>query len=118
MISKIYKNIYYKLVIYVLIIALLLMLYLGSTNLIEGNTCMNDMSSSGLLNIISCTNDNNNPNDFNNTTFTDISSVCTNNKEKTINNIVRSGGLGNQASNLYNSTGQLLSNAANASGQC
>ena len=119
MIVKIYNNNYYKLVIYVLIIALLLMLYLGSTNLIEGNTCMNDMSSSGLLNIISCTNDNNNnPNNLNNTTFTDISSVCTNNREKTVTNIVRSGGLGNQASNLYNSTGQLLSNAANASGLC
>jgi hypothetical protein len=98
------------------------MLYLGSTNLIliEGNTCMDDMSSSGLLNIISCTNNNNdnNPSTLNNTTFTDISSVCTNNREKTVTNIVRSGGLGNQASNLYNSTGQLLSNAANASGLC
>jgi hypothetical protein len=95
------------------------MLYLGSTNLIliEGNTCMDDMSSSGLLNIISCTN-NNNSSTLNNTTFTDISSVCTNNNEKTVTNIVRSGGLGNQASNLYSSTGQLLSNAANASGLC
>ena len=33
-------------------------------------------------------------------------------------NIMNAGGLGNQASNLFNSTGQLLSNVANADGQC
>ena len=106
----------YKILIYTLIVLILLILYLGSTNLIEGNTCMNNSSSSGLLNIISCNNNNNNNN--NNTTFTDISSICINNSNNTINNIIRAGGLGNQASNLYNSTGQLLSNAANARGLC
>ena len=107
----------YKLVIYALIVLILSILYLGSTNLIEGNTCMNNSSSSSLLNIISCSNKNNNNNNTN-TTFTDISSVCINNTNDTINNIVSAGGLGNQASDLYNSTGQLLSNAANARGLC
>jgi hypothetical protein len=77
---------------------------------------MNNSSTSSLLNIISCAN--NNINNINNNTFTDISSVCINNTNDTINNIVKAGGLGNQASNLYNSTGQLLSNAANARGLC
>jgi hypothetical protein len=103
----------YKLVIYVLIILIILILYLGSYNIIEGNSCMNNSSTSSLLNIISCANNN-----INNNTFTDISSVCINNTNDTINNIVKAGGLGNQASNLYNSTGQLLSNAANARGLC
>jgi len=103
----------YKLVIYVLIILIILILYLGSYNIIEGNSCMNNSSTSNLLNIISCANNN-----INNNTFTDISSVCINNTNDTINNIVKAGGLGNQASNLYNSTGQLLSNAANARGLC
>jgi len=106
----------YKLLIYVLIILILLILYLGSYNLIEGNTCMNNSSSSSLLNIISCANNNNN--NYNNNTFTDISSVCINNTTDTINNIIKAGGLGNKTSNLYNSTGQQLSNAANASGLC
>jgi predicted metalloprotease len=106
----------YKLVIYVLIILIILILYLGSYNIIEGNSCMNNSSTSSLLNIISCAN--NNINNINNNTFTDISSVCINNTNDTINNIVKAGGLGNQASNLYNSTGQLLSNAANARGLC
>jgi hypothetical protein len=36
----------------------------------------------------------------------------------TINNVNNAGGLGSQAGDLYNSTGQLLSNAANADGRC
>ena len=94
------------------------MLYLGSTNLIEGNTCMNTTDSivnGGLLNIISCSKNNNNTST---TTVIDMSSICTNNANDTINNIVGYGGLGNPASNLLNSSGQLLSNAANARGLC
>ena len=112
---------YYKVLIYTLIIALLLMLYLGSTSLIEGNTCMDEVETGGLLNTISCLSNYNTSNNNNNagySVFTDISSVCINNTNDTINNIVSAGGLGNQASDLYNSTGQLLSNAANARGLC
>jgi hypothetical protein len=120
MIVKISKT-YYKLLIYTLIIALLLMLYLGSTNLIEGNTCMDEEETGSLLNIISCTNSYNTSNNNNNagsSIFTDMSSVCVNNANKTISNIIGAGGLGNQASDLYNSTGQLVSNTANANGLC
>ena len=122
MIVKINKT-YIKLLIYTLIIALLLMLYLGSTNLIliEGNTCINEVETSGLLNTISCMADYNTSNNNNNagsSIFTDTSSVCVNNANKTISNIIDAGGLGNQASNLYNSTGQLVSNTANANGLC
>jgi|UniRef100_A0A6C0CCW1 hypothetical protein len=120
MISKINKT-YYKLVIYTLIIALLLMLYLGSTNLIEGNTCMDEVETGGLLNTISCMSNHNTSNNNNNagsSIFTDMSSVCVDNAHKTISNIIGAGGLGNQASDLYNSTGQLVSNTANANGLC
>ena len=120
MIVKINKT-YIKLLIYTLIIALLLMLYLGSTNLIEGNTCMNEAETGGLLNTISCMTDYNTSNNNNNagsSIFTDMSSVCVNNANKTISNIIDAGGLGNQASDLYNSTGQLVSNTANANGLC
>lgn len=112
---------YYKVLIYTLITALLLMLYLGSTSLIEGNTCMDKVETSGLLNTISCLSNYNTSNNNNNagySVFTDISSVCVNNANNTINNIISAGGLGNQASNLYNSTGQLVSNTANARGLC
>ena len=111
MIPKIIKNYYY--IIYTLIVLILLMLYLGSYNLVEGNTCMAD---TGLLNIINCTNNSNNITPI--TPFTDISSVCVNNADNTKINIINAGGVGNQTSNLFNSTGQLLSNAANANGQC
>ena len=112
---------YYKVLIYTLITALLLMLYLGSTSLIEGNTCMDQVGTGGLLNTISCLSNYNTSNNNNNagySVFTDISSVCVNNANNTINNIISAGGLGNQASNLYNSTGQLVSNTANANGLC
>jgi|LauGreStaDraftv2_3_1035109.scaffolds.fasta_scaffold34134_2 hypothetical protein len=115
---KIIKNNYYKLLIYILILLLLLMLYLGSNNLVEGNTCMDTTDSvvnGGLLNIISCSKTNNIPST---TTVLDMSSICTNNVDNTINNIIEYGGLGNPASNLLNSSGQLLSNAANARGLC
>ena len=94
------------------------MLYLGNTNLVEGNTCMDTTDSvvnGGLLNIISCSKNNN---ITNTTTVIDMSSICTNNLDNTINNIIEYGGLGNSASNLINSSGQLLSNAANARGLC
>ena len=106
----------YKLLIYILIILILLMLYLGSYNLVEGNTCMNPEGISGLLNTISCSNNANRNNES--TAFTDISSICVNNADNTKNNIVRYGGLGNPASDILNSSGQLLSNAANARGLC
>jgi hypothetical protein len=112
------NNNYYKLIIYILITLLLLMLYLGSTNLVEGNTCMDTTDSvvdGGLLNIISCSKTNNTAST---TTVIDMSSICTNNLDNTINNIIEYGGLGNPASNLINSSGQLLSNAANARGIC
>ena len=111
-------NYYYKLIIYILITLLLLMLYLGNTNLVEGNTCMDTTDSvvnGGLLNIISCSNNNTTTST---TTVIDMSSICTNNLDNTINNIIEYGGLGNPASNLINSSGQLLSNAANARGLC
>jgi len=119
MIPKIIKNNYYILLIYTLTVLILLMLYLGSYNLVEGNTCMDDtesLANTGLLNIINCTNSRNNISPI--TPFTDISSICVNNANNTKINIINAGGLGNQASNLFNSTGQLLSNAANANGQC
>lgn len=112
---------YIKLLIYTLIIALLLMLYLGSTNLIEGNTCMDEADTGGLLNTISCMGDYNTSNNNNNagySVFTDISSVCVNNANNTINNIISAGGLGNQASNLYWKTGRLVSDTANANRLC
>jgi hypothetical protein len=125
MIAKINKTYYklsiYKLLIYTLIIALLLMLYLGSTNLIEGNTCINEVDTNGLLNTISCMSNYNSTNNNNNagaSILTDLSSVCVNNANKTISNIIGAGGLGNQASDLYNITGQLVSNTANANGLC
>jgi hypothetical protein len=125
MIAKINKTYYklsiYKLLIYTLIIALLLMLYLGSTNLIEGNTCINEVDTNGLLNTISCMSNYNSTNNNNNagaSIFTDLSSACVNNANKTISNIIGAGGLGNQASDLYNITGQLVSNTANANGLC
>lgn len=120
MIAKINKT-YYKLLIYTLIIALLLMLYLGSSNLIEGNTCMNEVETGGLLNTVSCMSNYNIGNNNNNagaSILTDSSSVCVNNANRTISNIIDAGGLGNQASDLYNSTGQLVSNTANARGLC
>ena len=120
MIVKINKT-YIKLLIYTLIIALLLMLYLGSTSLIEGNTCMNEVETGGLLNTISCMADYNTSNNNNNagsSIFTDTSSVCVNNANKTISNIIDAGGLGNQASNLYYETGQLVSSTATANGLC
>ncbi len=118
MIPKIIKNNYYILLIYTLTVLILLMLYLGSTNLVEGNTCMDTTDSvvdGGLLNIISCSKNNN---ITSTTTVLDMSSICTNNLDNTINNIIEYGGLGNPASNLINSSGQLLSNAANARGIC
>ena len=118
MIPKIIKNNYYTLVIYTLITLILLILYLGSTNLIEGNTCMDSSSSlarTGLLNIINCTNSTNRVSP---PPFTDIGSICVNNANNTKINIINAGGLGNQVSNLFNSTGQLLSSVANADGQC
>jgi hypothetical protein len=125
MIAKINKTYYklsiYKLLIYTLIIALLLMLYLGSTNLIEGNTCINEVDTNGLLNTISCMSNYNSTNNNNNagaSILTDLSSACVNNANKTISNIIGAGGLGNQASDLYNITGQLVSNTANANGLC
>jgi hypothetical protein len=125
MIAKINKTYYkltiYKLLIYTLITALLLILYLGSTNLIEGNTCINEVETNGLLNTISCMSSYNTSNNNNNagaSILTDLSSVCVNNANKTISNIIDAGGLGNQASDLYNITGQLVSNTANANGLC
>lgn len=120
MIAKINKT-YYKLLIYTLIIALLLMLYLGSTNLIEGNTCIDEEETGSLLNIISCTNSYNTSNNNNNagaSILTDMSSACINNENKTTSNIIAAGGLGNQASDLYYSTGQLVSSTATANGLC
>ena len=119
MLYKIIKNHSYKLVIYALIIFLLLILYLGNHNLIEGNTCnesKESLASSTLLNIINCSDSNYEISTI--SAFTDISSICSNNLEDTINNVNNAGGLGNQASDLYNSSGQLLSNAANAQGNC
>jgi hypothetical protein len=125
MIAKINKTYYklsiYKLLIYTLIIALLLMLYLGSSNLIEGNTCINEVDTNGLLNTISCMsnyNSGNNNNNAGSTLLTDMSSACVNNANRTISNIIGAGGLGNQASDLYYMTGQLVSNTANANGLC
>jgi hypothetical protein len=125
MIAKINKTYYklsiYKLLIYTLIIALLLMLYLGNFNLIEGNTCMNGVATNGLLNTISCMsnyNISNNNNNAGSSILIDTSSACVNNANRTISNIISAGGLGNQASNLYNITGQLVSNTANANGLC
>jgi hypothetical protein len=118
MLYKIIKNHSYKLVIYALIIFLLLILFLGNHNLIEGNTCNDSeesLANSTLLDIINC-----NYETISDTVFTDISStsICSNNLEDTINNVNNAGGLGSQAGDLYNSTGQLLSNAANADGRC
>jgi hypothetical protein len=97
------------------------MLYLGSTNLIEGNTCMDEEETGSLLNIISCTNNYNSTNNNNNagsSIFTDMSSACINNENNTTSNIIAAGGLGNQASDLYYSMGQLVSNTARANGLC
>lgn len=125
MIAKINKTYYklsiYKLLIYTLIIALLLMLYLGSTNLIEGNTCMDEVETNGVLNTISCMsnyNSGNNNNNAGSNLLTDMSSACVNNENSTINNIIAAGGLGNQASDLYYSTGQVVSSTATANGLC
>jgi competence protein ComGC len=125
MIAKVNKTYYklsiYKLLIYTLIIALLLMLYLGSSNLIEGNTCINDVDTNGLLNTVSCMSNYNSTNNNNNagaSLLTDMSSACVNNENNTINNIIAAGGLGNQASDLYYSTGQLVSSTATAYGLC
>ena len=120
MIVKITKT-YYKLLIYTLIIALLLMLYLGNSNLIEGNTCMDEVETGGLLNTVSCMSNYNSTNNNNNagsSILTDSSSACVNNANKTISNIIGAGGLGNQASNLFYSTGQTVSNTATAYGLC
>lgn len=125
MIAKINKTYYklsiYKLLIYTLIIALLLMLYLGSYNLIEGNTCMDEVETGGLLNTVSCMSNYNSGNNNNNAGYsiiTDSSSACINNENKTTSNIIAAGGLGNQASDLYYSTGQIVSNTASANGLC
>jgi|LakMenEpi03Aug12_release.lakeMendotaPanAssembly.Ray.scaffolds.fasta_scaffold41249_4 hypothetical protein len=125
MIAKINKTYYklsiYKLLIYTLIIALLLMLYLGSSNLIEGNTCINEVDTNGLLNTISCMSNYNSTNNNNNagaSILTDMSSACVNNENNTTSNIIAAGGLGNQASDLYYSMGQLVSNTARANGLC
>jgi hypothetical protein len=47
-----------------------------------------------------------------------MSSACINNENNTTSNIIAAGGLGNQASDLYYSMGQLVSNTARANGLC